>query len=66
MKNHKAYIQSWIDVLQNDPNELFRAIKDAQQISDYMIEKGELKINKNEKKDLLSEEVLKRIPGKSR
>lgn len=66
MKNHKAYIQSWIDVLQNDPNELFRAIKDAQQISDYMIEKVELKINKNEKKDLLSEEVLKRIPGKSR
>lgn len=39
--NHAAYIQSWIKVLQNNPNELFAAIKDAEKISDYLLEKGE-------------------------
>ena len=43
IRNHKAYIQSWIKVLKDDPDELFRAIKDAQNISDYIIEKGEFK-----------------------
>jgi len=36
LDNHKAYIQSWISVLDNDPNILFRAIKEAEQIADYM------------------------------
>lgn len=39
--NHKAYLQSWIEVLENNPDELYAAIKDAQKISDYLIEKGE-------------------------
>lgn len=39
--NHKAYIQSWISVIKDKPNELFAAIKDAEKISDYLIEKGE-------------------------
>lgn len=33
MENHKAYIQSWISALKNNPNELFLAIKDAEKIS---------------------------------
>lgn len=41
MENHEAYVQNWIDVLENEPNELFAAIKDAEKISDYLIEKGE-------------------------
>ncbi len=41
MDNHKAYIQSWIEVIQDQPNELFSAIKDAEKISDYLLEKGE-------------------------
>lgn len=41
LDNHKAYIQSWIEILENDPNELFRAIKDAEKIYDYVMEKGE-------------------------
>ncbi len=41
MENHKAYIQNWIHVLENNPNELFAAIKEAEKISDYLIEKGE-------------------------
>lgn len=43
MKNHKAYIQSWIRVIRDDRNELFQAIKDAEKIADYVIEKGNLK-----------------------
>ena len=42
LNNHKAYIQSWAEKLKKDPNVLFRAIKDAEGIADYMIEKGEM------------------------
>lgn len=41
MENHKAYIQSWARAIKDAPNELFAAIKDAEKISDYLIEKGE-------------------------
>lgn len=57
MENHKAYIQSWISALKNNPNELFLAIKDAEKISDYLIEKSEIEkeltneISKPEKVD---------------
>lgn len=42
LQNHKAYIQYWIEDLKNKPKELFDAIKDAEKISNYLIEKGEL------------------------
>lgn len=44
IENHKAYIQSWIEVLEKNPEELFLAIKEAEKISDYLIEKGEFEI----------------------
>lgn len=34
--NHIAYLESWADVLEKDPNELFRAASDAAKITDYM------------------------------
>ena len=46
MENHEAYVQDWISVLENSPNELFAAIKDAEKISDYLIEKGEFGLEK--------------------
>ena len=46
MENHEAYIQDYINVLENKPNELFAAIKDAEKISDYLIEKGEFGLDK--------------------
>ena len=46
MENHQAYIQDYIKVLENEPNELFAAIKDAEKISDYLIEKGEFGLEK--------------------
>lgn len=63
MDNHKAYIQSWISVIKDQPNELFAAIKDAEKISDYLLEKGEfLKENSNvnehvDQKTPLSEKI---------
>lgn len=48
MENHEAYVQNWIDVLENEPNELFAAIKDAEKISDYLIEKGEFGLEETE------------------
>lgn len=44
LDNHKAYIQNWISVLKKDPNELFRAIKDATGIYDYVVKTGKLEI----------------------
>lgn len=41
LDNHKAYIQSWIETLENNPGELYAAIRDAEKISNYLIEKGE-------------------------
>lgn len=38
---HKAYIQSWSQLLQKSPDELWTAIQDAQRISDYLIEQGD-------------------------
>lgn len=43
LKNHTAYIQDWISILENDPNELFAAIRDADKISDYLMEQGQLR-----------------------
>lgn len=42
LDQHKAYVQAWIEVLEKSPLELFAAIKDANNISDYLLEKGEL------------------------
>ena len=38
-QNNSAYIQSWYDVIQKDPNVLFKAIADAEKISQYVIAK---------------------------
>lgn len=47
VENHKAYIQSWIKILKDEPNELFRAIKDAEKIADYLVEKGDFRSQQN-------------------
>ncbi len=41
MERHIAYVQSWAEVLRKEPEELFRAIKAAEEISDYLLEMGE-------------------------
>lgn len=34
---HTAYIQSWVKALREDKNEIFRAAKDAEKITDYVL-----------------------------
>lgn len=37
--NHASYIESWIGALQKDKHEIFRAARDAEDISDYLLER---------------------------
>jgi len=37
--NNAAYVASWVAVLQNDKNEIFRAASDAQKIADFVFER---------------------------
>lgn len=39
-RQHMAYIQNWAQAIQDAPEELFKALKDAETISDYLIEQG--------------------------
>ena len=41
INNSKAYIQNWISILKEEPSELFKAIQDAEQISDFVLDKGD-------------------------
>ncbi len=34
---HAAYVQSWVKALREDKNEIFRAAKDAEKITDYVL-----------------------------
>lgn len=34
--NHKAYIQSWIQILENNPQELFKAINQSNKVCEYI------------------------------
>ena len=42
LDNHKAYVQSWISCIQEKPENLIKAIKDATECADYMSYKAEL------------------------
>ena len=35
LQNHKAYVQSWIQGIKEQPDALFRAVKDAEQAAVY-------------------------------
>lgn len=46
---HHAYLQSWVKVIKEDPKEIFRAVKDADEISSYVMGLGrEIEIAKIE------------------
>ena len=45
--NHKAYIQSWIQILKDKPNELFKAISESNKVCDYIEEKEKAKEREN-------------------
>lgn len=45
--NHKAYIQSWIQILKDKPNELFKAINDSNKVCEYIEDKMRNKEREN-------------------
>ncbi len=47
LDNHKTYIQSWIQILEDKPNELFKAINESNKVCDYVD-----KNSKNKNRDL--------------
>ena len=44
LENSVAYVQSFLNVLNNNPNDLFKAIKDADGIANYVLEKGNFEL----------------------
>ncbi len=52
---HAAYVESWIEVLQKEPNEMYKASADAQKIFDFVLgfeQKRELQLEAAEKAGL--------------
>ena len=43
VNNHAAYVQHWIAAIKENSNVLFSALKEADKIADYLIEKGRVK-----------------------
>ena len=44
IKNHMAYVSSWLSQIKKDHNVLFSAIKDADRIADYLIDQGRVDV----------------------
>lgn len=61
VENHKAYVQSWLSAIKKDHNALFAAIKDADKITDYMLDKGRVDILR-EKLETAAQ-MPKKLPG---
>lgn len=47
--NHKTYIQSWIKILSDKPNELFKAIAESNKVCDYVEELSKIKTKERER-----------------
>lgn len=54
---HASYIQSWIQILRNDHNELFRAAKDAEKITEYVLQFQQEKTHVVEVKPLVTNQL---------
>lgn len=62
LDNHKAYIQSWAGSIKDNKNFLFKAIKEAEKASDYMIEIAHLQEYKNDR--YITEEIERKFQSK--
>lgn len=75
LKNHAAYIQSWSEEIKKDKNYLFKAINQAEEAADYMIEKGGLNkifnieyekvVNKEKEADRNKKDILNKTEDNS-
>lgn len=58
---HAAYIQSWIQVLREDHNEIFHAAKDAERITEFVLE-----FQRERTRDQVLEDETRRIAAEER
>lgn len=48
-ENHKTYIQSWIKILEDKPDELFKAISESNKVFDYVSKASKIKTKEKER-----------------
>lgn len=60
INNHAAYVQHWIAAIKENSNVLFTALKEADKIADYLIEKG--RVQELKEKLTLAAQVPKIAP----
>lgn len=59
LQNNSNYLLSWIKVLQDDPNELFRACRDAEKACEYIMENyRELEQMQSQQQDMAYKESI--------
>lgn len=52
MTNHTAYIKSWLEAVKKDKNELFKAIKESQEIEKFVIERSGIDLGLDEEYEI--------------
>lgn len=57
---HAAYVGSWIQALRDDPREIYRASRDAQDMSDYLL--GRVHDRGQDRKDQIDARLVDRVP----
>ncbi len=45
---HASYVGSWIELLRDDPREIYRASRDAQEMSDYVLDRDRVRVEGRE------------------
>lgn len=63
INNHAAYVQHWLKAIKENHNVLFTAIKEADKIADYLIEKG--RVAELKEKLSLAAEAPQQLEGMS-
>lgn len=56
-ENNLAYVQGWAENIKKDPSVLFKAIKSANEICDYIVEKGELELLLSENRTMEIQDI---------
>ena len=59
---HAAYVGSWIQALRDDPREIYRASQDAQEISDFVLDRSREKGPERESEPAEQRERSVRVP----
>lgn len=54
INNHTDYLKSWIQVLKNDTNELFRISNESNAISEFLVKNCENILEREEKSDIIN------------